>query len=125
MNRMCNSVGVMFVAPDIQSRGGIAKVIENYKRSEFWRKHRCAQFSTHRDWDSKYTRIAHSLWRYLTLVWTLIASRPSVISVHTATRARYYRNLGYIILARLFAVLVVVHIYPASFYEVFMHGGTS
>ncbi len=120
---MCNSVGVMFVAPDIQSRGGIAKVIENYQRSEFWEKYRCAQFSSYRDWDSRYTRIAHSLWRYFVFVWTLIVSRPSVISIHTAESASYFRKLGYIILARLFAIPVVVHIHPASFYEFFMQGG--
>lgn len=123
MNSFRNSIGVMFVAPDIQSRGGIAKVIENYQRSEFWEKYRCAQFSTCRDWDSRYTRITHSLWRYLVFVWTLIVSRPSVISVHTAESASYFRKLGYIILARLFAIPVVVHIHPASFYEFFIHGG--
>lgn len=123
MKVFSNSIGVMFIAPDSRSHGGIAKVIENYQRSEFWVKCRCDQFPTHRDWDSRYARVAHSLWRYLVFVWALMCSRPSVVSVHTAVSASYYRKLGYIILSRLFAVPVVLHIHPASFYEFFSKGG--
>lgn len=70
-----------------------------------------------------YARVAHSLWRYLIFVWMLMCSRPSVVSVHTAVSASYYRKLGYIVLSRLFAVPVVLHVHPASFFEFFSEGG--
>lgn len=123
MNWFRNPIGVMFVGPDIQSQGGIAKVIENYQRSRFWSKQRCAHFSTYRECHSSYGRVAYSLWRYLVFVWTLVASRPSVVSVHTSERASYYRKLGYIILARLFGIPVVLHIHPSRFFDFFLRGG--
>ncbi len=124
MNRSANSAGVMFVAPDTRSHGGIAKVIENYQRSEFWEKCNCSQFSTYRDWNSTFARVVHSLWRCIAFGWMLIFVRPCVVSIHTAVSASYYRKLGYILLSRLFAIPVVVHIHPASFYEFFKEGGS-
>lgn len=120
---MFKSVGVMFVGPDIRSHGGIAKVIENYQRSEFWEKYKCIQFSTCRDWNSAFARMVYSLWRYIVFGLVLISSRPTVVSIHTAVSVSYYRKLGYIILSRLLAIPVVVHIHPSSFYEFFMEGG--
>src|SRR6185437_2331484 len=35
----------------------------------------------------------------------------------------YYRKLGYITLSRLFAIPVVIHIHPSSFYDFFLKGG--
>lgn len=119
-----NSIGVMFVAPDVQSQGGIAKVIENYQRSTFWRKQRCAHFATCREGNSAYQRVAYSLRRYLVFIWTITVSRPSVVSVHTSERASYYRKLGYIVLSRLFGIPVVLHIHPSRFFEFFTQGGT-
>ncbi len=118
-----DAAGVLFVGPDIRSQGGIATVIANYRRSRFWGNCKCAHFATCRDWDSAVARMAHSLWRYLVFAWVLLVSRPAVMSIHTALQVSYYRKLCYIILARLFAVPVVLHIHPAGFYEFFSEGG--
>ena len=116
------SVGVMFVAPDIRSHGGVATVIGNYQRSEFWAKYKCVRFSSCRDWNSRFARIAHSLWRYVVFLVAIVSSRPAVVSVHTSASGSYYRKLGYILLSRLFAIPVVIHIHAANFFEFFAKG---
>jgi glycosyltransferase involved in cell wall biosynthesis len=112
----------MMVAPDTRSHGGIATVIENYRKSEFWMKCRCVHFPSYRDWRSKWTRLAYSLWQYVLFIRTLICSRPAVIGIHTASRGSFYRKLGFILLSRLFARVVVLHIHPSFFFQFFSRG---
>lgn len=116
------SVGVMVVAPDVRSQGGIAAVIDNYRRSGFWTRCKCTHFASYRDWDSKWARFVYSLWRYPVFIMAVIISRPTVISIHTASRGSFYRKFGFILLSRLFGRVVVLHIHPSFFFQFFSQG---
>ncbi|NOS79470.1 MAG: glycosyltransferase family 4 protein [Nitrospira sp.] len=118
------SAGVMFIAPDIHAQGGISAVIRNYQRSGFWSKCRCIHFSTYRDWDSKFVRIIYAVWRCCVFLPSVLIKRPAAISIHTSTHGSFYRKLFYILISRLLAIPVVIHIHPGSFFEFFAKGNT-
>jgi glycosyltransferase involved in cell wall biosynthesis len=112
----------MFIGPDLHSQGGIAAVIENYQRSEFWAKCRCVHFSSCRDWGGKWGRVIYSVWRYYVFVQTVLVKRPAAVSIHTSAYGSFYRKFFYILISRLLAIPVFIHIHPAIFFEFFTKG---
>lgn len=53
---------------------------------------------------------------------TVLIKRPAVVSVHTSIASSFYRKLGYILISRLLAIPVVIHIHSASFFEFYAEG---
>jgi glycosyltransferase involved in cell wall biosynthesis len=116
------SIGVMFIGPDLRSQGGISAVLVNYQGSEFWAKCKCVHFASCRDWGSKWSRIIYSIWRFCVFFQTVLVQRPAAVSIHTSAHGSYYRKFVYVLISRLLAIPVFIHIHPASFLEFFAEG---
>ncbi len=114
---------IVFVAPGSKSQGGITAVVQNYKKSQFWRNYNCFEFSSSIDETGFLRKVVYLIFRYPVFIIMLMHRQPAVMSLHTSYGNSFYRKLFYLLLARAFKVRVVLHVHPASFFDFYRDGG--
>lgn len=114
---------VLVVGPGAGSQGGIAAVIENHRKSSFWREFHCEHFASIRD-GSRLDKAFYTLWRWLRFVASIAWSRPAAVAIHTASASSFYRKFGYVLACKVFSVPVILHIHPAFFHDFYEAGGS-
>jgi glycosyltransferase involved in cell wall biosynthesis len=105
---------VLVIGPGSHCKGGITAVINNYTRTTFWTEFGCRYFSSATE-GSAPSKAFYALYRYVVYLLTIIFSRPTAISLHTASGISFYRKFMYLLAARALRIPVVVHIHPAQF----------
>ena len=110
------------MAPGSASKGGITAVVQNYKKSDFWKNNHCFEFSSSIDEAGAFAKFAYLVFRYPAFIIMLLREQPNVVSLHTAHQNSFYRKFLYLILARVFGVRVILHIHPASFLDFYNDG---
>lgn len=107
--------GVAFVGPRVDSEGGIAMVLKNYTRTNFWSAFNCVLYPTSSEHSTPNASIWYQLCQVIAFLPWLLRTSPRVVSIHTSSRRCFYRSVAYLAIARLCKRPVVLHIHPVSF----------
>lgn len=114
----------IFIAPGSETQGGITAVVQNYKKTAFWRVNNCLEFSSTIDETGFLYKLIYLLGRYPLFFITLIIHRPAAISIHTSYGNSFFRKTLYLLISRSLGVRAILHIHPASFYDFYAEGGS-
>lgn len=115
---------IVFVSPGPQAQGGIAMVVENYRKSSFWQRHECSHFGTCSGSKSRAFSAAYTLFSLLKFTFQIIIRRPRAISVHVSSGTSFYRKSLFALCSRVLRVPVIFHIHPSHFYEFYNNGSS-
>jgi glycosyltransferase involved in cell wall biosynthesis len=116
MSENQHSADMMVVAPGLGSQGGIAVVVENYRKTPFWKEFGCTAFASTVDQGSRWGKLLNDVRRLGIFARILATSKkPRVVSIHTAHDTSFYRKFSYLAICRLFRVPAVLHIHPEGF----------
>ena len=115
---------VLVIGPGPKALGGIASVIQNYHKTEFWTKYGCARFASTTDFKSRISKAVYASWRLLVFCTMIVTSgRPTAVSIHTSHSGSFYRKLAYLFICRIASIPAVLHVHPAAFFNYFQSGG--
>jgi glycosyltransferase involved in cell wall biosynthesis len=109
-----NDLSVVMLGPCLEARGGMATVAKSWLSAGFFARWRVVYLPTYRD-ASKLTKAAIAASAFWRLALLLARRRVALVHVHTASRASFWRKAGFIALARLFTIPVVLHIHGGNF----------
>lgn len=112
---------VLVIGPGRHCRGGITAVINNYSRTAYWTAFGCAHFSSASEGSALFKAV-YALYRYLVFLLTILFSRPTAISLHTASGVSFRRKFLYLVAARVLGIPVILHIHPAEFIRFYSSG---
>ena len=104
------------VGTDPSGRGGVASVVTVLKNEGFLKKHNIKYVASHSDQGTaKKLRFAiSSLFFVLTVC---VFSRPSIVHVHSASRASFFRKSMFLAVARTFGCKTIFHLHGAEFQQ--------
>jgi len=109
---------VVMVGTDLSTKGGVSAVVNQYQLAGLFTRWPITYISTHVDgWFGRKLKIAAlGLLRFTAL---LIAGRVSVVHVHSASNASFWRKCWFIWLAWLAGRPVIFHLHGGGFLEFF------
>lgn len=105
---------VLMVGTSPAGKGGIATVVAVLQQADFFQQQQARYLITHADGSS-----ARKLWAAIVAAWQVLViclrERPTVVHVHSASRASFYRKSLLLMLARLCGRATVFHLHGAEF----------
>ncbi|MYN47385.1 glycosyltransferase [Pseudoduganella sp. FT93W] len=104
------------------SRGGIAAVLQAYRRGGLWSRWPVLHLATHTD-GSAAAKLGQAWRSWVRLLWLLLTGRVALVHLHLASRASFWRKLMFFLPARLARVPVLVHLHGGGFQNFYARGG--
>ncbi len=105
---------ILMLAPSFAFRGGITRVVLNYKIGGLFNEN--IQYFPTTIEGHKLIRILFTLRQLIVFSIKLISTKFLLIHVHTSSRVSFYRKSMFIYVAKLLRRKVVLHIHPSHFY---------
>ncbi|MBI3229818.1 MAG: glycosyltransferase family 4 protein [Burkholderiales bacterium] len=105
---------IVMLGTSFATMGGISAVVKVYREAGLLARHDIRYLETHRDggrWQ-KLRYFLHAWWQFWVL---LLTFRISLIHVHHASHASFWRKLCFILPAYVFRVPVVIHLHGGGF----------
>ena len=110
---MANEVVVM-VGPSLESRGGIASVVDNYARAGLFKKWPIRYVNSHVE-GSKGKKFIAALGAFTTFAQLLVLRQVKVLHVHVARDISFWRKSVFILLAYAARCPVLIHLHSGGF----------
>jgi glycosyltransferase involved in cell wall biosynthesis len=106
---------ILMIGTHPDTMGGISSVINVYRDGGVFDRYPVEYLATHRDGGAatKLKTFAGALFRF---AWLLLSGQVSLIHVHTASRASFWRKCLFMLGARLFGVPSILHLHGAEFH---------
>jgi len=107
---------VLVIGPATDAQGGIATVLGNYGKMEFWQAFGCRHLATTCDRAARHLKHLSDLRRLVVNIGSLLAGpRPRAISLHTSAYRSFYRKLPYVLISRALGIPIVLHVHSTTF----------
>lgn len=113
---------ICMIIPNEEVKGGIATVVNGYKKRGFQEKYRITYVESYCD-GSKGKKIKKAVKSYLEYSKILCTDKPELIHIHSSFGGSFYRKLPFILLSRLFGVKIINHIHGAEFDKFYENAG--
>jgi glycosyltransferase involved in cell wall biosynthesis len=110
---------VLWVSTSMETKGGVSSYVRTMRQTPLWESWGVHHVATHRD-GSVTVRIVTYIRGATMVLWQLVAHRPDVMHLHTASYGSFARKSLLAWLARGWGVPVVIHVHGAEFHTFFM-----
>lgn len=104
------------VGTDPSGRGGVASVVTVLANEGFLRKHNIKYVASHSDQGAA-SKLKSALSSLFSVLRICAFSRPSIVHVHSASRASFIRKSILLAIARLFGCKTIFHLHGAEFQQ--------
>lgn len=113
---------ICMIIPNEEVKGGIAAVVNGYKKRGFQEKYQITYVESYCD-GSKLKKIKKAMIAYLQYASLLWRDRPDVIHIHSSFGGSFYRKLPFIVFSQLCGVKIINHIHGAEFDKFYENAG--
>lgn len=111
---MKNKRSIVMLGTDTGTMGGIASVVKVYRAAGLFDRFSIIYLATHCD-GSAAKKLALMLASWCSLLGLLVRGRVGLVHCHMASRSSCWRKMGFIFLAKLFRIPVILHLHGAEF----------
>lgn len=105
---------VVMLGTGVETRGGIASVVSSYRANGLFERWPIDYVATHRD-GSKLLKLATALQAFFVLLYDVVRYPRSVMHVHGASRASFWRKSVYMAIGYLAGWHIVFHLHGGGF----------
>lgn len=109
-----NPTQIVMLGTDVETRGGISAVVASYHAHGLFQRWPIAYIATHRD-GSKLVKLAIAIQAFFVLLYRIVRHPHSVMHVHAASRASFWRKTVFMAVAMLVGWRVVFHLHGGGF----------
>ena len=106
---------------DLSTHGGISAVVRTWAQHGLFERWPVDYIATHCD-GSKLTKLSVAVRAFLRFAWLLLRHRDSIVHVHGASRASFWRKAPFMALANLLGAPVVFHLHGGGFRRFYSRG---
>ena len=114
MNPNRNPDHVVMLGTGIETRGGISAVVSSYRAHGLFERWPIDYIATHRD-GSRLAKLATALQAFFVLLYQAVRYRRSVMHIHGASRASFWRKAVYMGIGLLAGWRIVFHLHGGGF----------
>lgn len=111
---MKNKRSIVMLGTDVRTMGGIASVVKVYQAAGLFDRFSIIYLATHCD-GSAAKKLVLMLASWCSLLGLLLWGRVGLVHCHMASRSSCWRKMGFIFLAKLFRIPVILHLHGAEF----------
>lgn len=108
------------IVPQADVKGGIATVVNGYRKYGLGKGYELSLVESYRD-GSKWEKLGKAISGYFKFGWKLMFHTPDVVHVHSSFGPSFYRKIPFIYMTRWRGVKLVNHIHGAEFDEFYTH----
>jgi glycosyltransferase involved in cell wall biosynthesis len=107
-------VNVVMIGTAPGTRGGVAALVEVYAAQGLFQRWGVVYVASHRD-GTKFRKLGVATGAWLDVMWRLALGRVSLMHVHIASDASFWRKAMFIVPARMLGVPYVLHVHGGDF----------
>lgn len=101
------------VGPDLSAQGGVSRVVTIWRQANFFVGYDLAYIASCSDTSkNKILTLLKGIWSFLSIL-----AQAELVYIHSSAHTSFYRKSIFLLLARLFAKKVILHIHPSGFYD--------
>lgn len=109
---------VLMIGTSLATKGGVSSVVQSYKSAGFFEQQNIEYIASHID-GSFPEKLAVALKAYAKFIKLVFLRNISLVHIHGASRASFYRKAVFIILAKIFCIKTIFHLHGAEFRQFF------
>lgn len=111
---------VCMIVPSFSAKGGIATVVNGYKKSQLEKKYDIRYIESYCD-GYKLSKIYKAVQAYIIFLKEVIFNRPDLLHVHSSFGGSFYRKLPFIIIASWLNIPIINHIHGSDLTSLYIN----
>ena len=105
----------LMLGTDYRGKGGIASVINNYKKNSLLKKINSKLIITHKSNAKKLELVLIFFKAIITTIYYIIFYKVKIVHIHSASDFSFYRKIIFILICNFFSIKVLMHIHGGKF----------